>query len=116
MRPFLVLLLILSVITACEFKNEEQLEKYSCDTVNINYNSVKPIFDQNCLVCHNEQVNYFGIKLDTYVNAKNAAQTGLLVKAVNHLPGVVPMPFQRPKLEDCDVRKITLWIESGIPQ
>ena len=59
----------------------------------------------------NESNNNRDIKLDSYQNAKNAAETGLLIKAVNHLPGVVPMPYQLPKLDPCDVHKITIWIK-----
>ena len=105
-------------LNACEFKNEESLEKVQCDTFNITYTKVKPIFDINCVRCHNEQTNYFGIILDSYNNAKAAAQTGYLIPAVNHIstPGIVFMPFQLPKLEDCDVRKITIWVNSSTPE
>ena len=114
---FLVGALFLSLfLTSCEFKNEEQLEFIPCDTTNVTYASVQPIFESNCVRCHNEQLNYFDIKLSSYNNAKAAAQTGYLIKAVNHLPGVIPMPFQLPMLDECDVRKITIWIKNNTPQ
>jgi hypothetical protein len=109
-------LIISLLLSSCEFKNEEALEMIPCDTTNVTYSSVQPIFENNCVRCHNEQLNYLDVKLSSYDNAKTAAQTGLLIKAVNHLPGVVPMPFQLPKLDECDVRKITIWINTNTPQ
>jgi hypothetical protein len=116
---FALLLLAFVFLYSCEFKNEEGLEKVQCDTLNITYAKVKPIFDVNCVRCHNAQTNYYGILLDSYENAKKAAETGLVVPAVNHIPapGIAAfMPFQLPKLEDCDLKKITIWVNSGTPQ
>jgi hypothetical protein len=110
------LLFIGTALTSCEFKNEENMEFVPCDTSNITYSSVRPIFENNCVRCHNDLTNYFDIKLSSYENAKAAAQSGYLIKAVNHLPGVVPMPFQLPMLDACDVKKITIWINNNTPQ
>jgi hypothetical protein len=104
------------ILSSCTFRNEEKLEFIPCDTTNVTYAAVQPIFESNCVRCHNEQLNYFDIKLSSYDNAKAAAQTGYLIKAVNHLPGVVPMPFQLQMLDECDVRKITIWINNNTPQ
>jgi hypothetical protein len=113
---YLTLAFVISVIIyGCEFKNEEDFEKQTCDTINVTYSRVKPVFSNNCVRCHNDQLNYFGIKLNSYENAKNAAQTGLLKLAVSHDPQVTPMPFQLPKLDDCDLRKVIIWIDTGTP-
>ena len=109
-------ILTLFLLTSCEFRNEEKLDFIPCDTTNITYATVRPIFENNCVRCHNEFTNYFDIKLSSYDNVKAAAQSGYLIKAVNHLPDVVPMPFQLPKLGDCEVRKITIWIQNNTPQ
>jgi hypothetical protein len=112
------ILLSLLILDSCTFRNEEKLEFLPCDTTNITYASVKPIFDNNCVGCHNGQLNYVAINLSSYATAKAAAQTGLLYKAVNHIagPGITFMPFQRPKLDECDVRKISIWITTNTPQ
>ena len=106
----------LLLLFSCTFKNEEKLEFIQCDTSDITYATVQPIFELNCVRCHNVFQNYFDIRLDSYDNAKAAAQTGYLVKAVNHQSGVVPMPFQLAKLDSCDVKKITIWINNNTPQ
>ncbi len=110
------LLFFVFLLSSCEFKNEETMDFVPCDTTNITYSTVQPIFENNCVRCHNEVTNYFDIKLNSYDNVQAAAQSGYLIKAVNHLPGVVPMPFQLPKLGDCEVKKITNWINNNTPQ
>ena len=106
------------ILSSCEFKNEETMDFAPCDTANITYSTVQPIFENNCVRCHNEVTNYFDIKLNSYDNVKAAALSGLLIKAVNHWPGpgIVPMPFQLPKLDSCSVHKITIWIRNNTPQ
>ncbi len=111
-------LLTIIVLDSCEFKNEEDLRNSTCDTFNITYAKVKPILDANCVKCHNEDINYEAIKLNSYENVVKAAQTNHLVLAVNHIssPGIVFMPFNLPKLEDCEVRKITILVNTGVPK
>ena len=116
MKYILLFIICVLFLVRCEFKNEEDMEDTQCDTINITYTKVQPIFQSNCVRCHNETTNYFGIKLNTYQNVKDAVETGLVIKAVNHEPGVDPMPFQLPKLEPCNVRKITIWIKNGVPE
>ena len=113
---FPILLILIQFLYSCESRNEESLDSVPCDTTNITYATVRPIFENNCVRCHNDLTNYFDIKLNSFANVQNAAQSGLLIKAVNHLPGVIPMPFQLPKLGDCEVKKITIWINNNTPQ
>lgn len=53
-------------------------------------------------------MNNKDILLNSYINAVNAAQTGRLVKAINHLPGATPMPYLGNKLPNCPVLQVTL--------
>jgi hypothetical protein len=116
MKYFFVFVICVLFFSRCEFKNEEDMEATQCDTLNITYVKVAPIFQSSCVRCHNETTNYYGIKLNSYQNVKDAVGTGLVIKAINHEPGVEPMPFQLPKLEPCNVRKITIWINNGAPE
>ena len=113
-----VLLISAGILSSCEFKNEQELDLIPCDTNNVTYSTVEPIFENNCVRCHNEFTNYLDIKLSSYDNVVAAAQSGLLIKAVNHWPGkgIVFMPFQLPKLDSCSVHKITIWIRHNTPQ
>ncbi len=118
MKYLIIWTLAILTLTSCEFNNKERLEDlkgWPCDSTNVNYSKVSPIFKNNCVQCHNQDYNNKQIILDSYENAKNAAQTGLLVKAVNHIPGVIPMPYQSPMLENCSTRKVTIWINTETP-
>lgn len=117
--PFLFAIAIVSLLglgCGCTFNSEEELYGSQCDTTNVTYSVVQPIFQANCVSCHNAEYNNRGIILDTYEDAVAAAQTGRLIKAVNHLPGATPMPYGGNKLPVCEVRKITIWIEMGTPE
>lgn len=117
MKHLLGITFLIFTLVNCAYNSEEELySANSCDTVLINYEKVQPIFIANCVTCHNLSFNNKQIILDNYANAVNAAQTGQLIKAVNHRPGATPMPYGLAKLPDCEVLKITMWIEKGTPQ
>ena len=116
MRTLIVFFLFVAFSWGCTYNSEEDLYGTICDTTVINYSIVQPIFQGNCISCHNATLNYEGIILNTFEDAVSAAQTGRLINAVNHLPGSTPMPFGGSKLPECEVRKITLWIEKETPE
>jgi len=117
--PLLVFAVLLISISSCKFNNEEALYGHDCDTTTVTYAKVKPIFDNNCVGCHNSENTTYGsrfglvVMLYDYDNAKAAANSGLLIKAVNHLPGVTPMPYGLSKLPECEVEAVTAWIHQG---
>jgi len=41
---------------------------------------------------------------------------GRLRGVVNHLPGYVKMPYNRPKLSECELAKINTWLDAGAPE
>lgn len=115
MRRILILCTLASILASCKYDSEEELYGI-CDTLNVNYSTVQPIFEANCISCHNASLNYKGIILESYADAVNAAETGRLRKAINHQSGVTPMPYQQNKLPECPVLKVTVWIDNGTPQ
>lgn len=98
----------------CTNNNEEDL--YGCQANKSTYTSLKPIFENNCAACHNNQVVNKGIKLNTYDNVKQTAISGKLLKVITHAPGVVPMPYGGQKLPDCEIESISSWINRGMPE
>ena len=50
---------------------------------------------------------------DTYDDLKIIADDGRFWGCVNHESGYSPMPNDRPKLNDCDLEKIRIWLDSG---
>lgn len=89
----------------------------NCDTTSsITYNNtIKSIFDNHCISCHNASNMSGGFALDTYSGAVNCANSGRLLGAIKQLPGYIPMPLSSNKLSDCDIAKVQRWINTGKP-
>jgi hypothetical protein len=112
---FPLLLIVYFSFTRCENNNEEHLYGDNCDTLNMTYSKVAFIFQDNCIVCHNETTNYHDIKLYSYSNVKVAVSTNKLLPAINHT-GIYQMPKGQPQLSDCQIDKIEAWINAGMPE
>jgi len=108
------------IFTHCTYDNE--IDKYMgsqmpCDTAGITYsNDIQPILENNCYSCHNEAnaASIGGnIILDNYGDVQNDANR--VLKAIQHAPGYSPMPKGQPKLDECTIAKVRIWIENGAP-
>jgi hypothetical protein len=51
-----------------------------------------------------------GLDLSNFEQLAFVAQNGSLSGAINHKPGFTPMPDGLPKLSDCDINTLTIWI------
>lgn len=117
LSPAVIFLLLLLIFpTGC--KNYNEVDLYPpCDTVNVTYtDDIYPIVSANCLPCHTT-VNAFGnVVLDNVDSARIVARNGLLLKAVNHDPSVVPMPKGGAKLPSCELSKFDAWVAHNEPE
>ncbi|MFC2151098.1 hypothetical protein ACFLSE_01110 [Bacteroidota bacterium] len=112
----LILTFIINYFSSCTYDNEEDLLKdFQCDTVGIVYNDLTYIFSDNCADCHNETLFYRDIKMNTIENVRISINTDRVLPAIKH-EGQYKMPFERPKLSDCDIEKIEAWINAGMPE
>lgn len=116
-----VTLVILLLTISCTNNNELDLYgEYICDTTNITWeSSIAEILDKNCVYCHGPELAYpenKPVRHDSYEDELVVVKDGRLFKAVNHLPGIKPMPYQLPKLPECERIKINLWLENGAPE
>ena len=106
-------------ISSCYNDNEYDLYPYpttSCDSTNVSYSkTIAVIMSDHCNVCHSASIANAGIVTDNYTTLDSIARTGLLWRAVNWEPGVVPMPEGGQKLSSCDLAKIRNWINNGSP-
>jgi hypothetical protein len=85
-----------------------------CDTTNVTFSgNVWPIVTTWCTGCHSGTDPQGGLRLENYDQVAAIANNGKFYGAVAHLPGYVPMPFESPKLSDCSLATIRLWIEGG---
>jgi hypothetical protein len=119
---FILGLLVILAVSTCYYDSEEYLFPQTgnqCDTVNVTYaGSVVPIMQNHCLSCHSNAVAAsFGgnIKLEVYADVKIQADNHKLLGAVAHENGYSPMPNGAPKLEDCKISTIRIWVNAGAP-
>ena len=88
----------------------------NCDPNAFTYlQTVKPIIDANCLGCHNSSLASGGLDYSTYAGLQAVALNGRLLGAITHAAGFTPMPYNRPKLSDCNIDQITKWVNAGAP-
>lgn len=118
---FGVVSFLVSVLTSCTFNNEydyfgDTEVPEVCDTLVTTYDSLTYIFTDICSECHNSEYTYRGgIEMDTYISVKSSIETGKVLPAIKH-EGDYKMPFELPKLSDCEIQRIELWIEEGMPE
>jgi hypothetical protein len=128
MRKFpavvVALLLIAMASGGCYYDNEETLyPPQGCDTVNVKYSDqVNAIFVNKCFDCHsNNNAALYGDdqSWEGYANVYDYLvvpnQKLYFLQAINHDINATPMPKNRPKLSDCEIRTFELWIADGFP-
>lgn len=85
-----------------------------CNTDNVTFTAtIGPLVQTKCAGCHGNNNPGGGIKLLTYTDIKNAVDNGTFWGSVDHLATYKPMPPSGPKLPDCDLEQITIWIAAG---
>lgn len=88
----------------------------TCDTTTMSYNDdIKPIISQYCTDpnCHVGGGTTGSYLLNTYDGLKLTVTNNRLLGAINQDNGFVAMPQGMSKLSDCNINKITAWINQG---
>ena len=116
---FVSVVISMVLIQGCYYRKADLVypQVSTCDTSNVKYSvEIKTILDANCNnSCHKTGVGMGGVILDTYTGVKSMVTFGLIPAVVLHSPGVSPMPKGRPKLGDCEITKISAWVNKGAP-
>lgn len=89
-----------------------------CDTTNVTFSAVvNPIIQNSCALsgCHTNATRAGGYTYESYTGLMRAVNNGRLLGAIRHGNGYVAMPQSAPKLSDCDIEKITHWVNMGAP-
>lgn len=87
-----------------------------CDTTNVTYaGTIQPILNQYCTSagCHDATGLGGGYNMTSYEGAKLAAPR--MIGAITWQSGYSFMPKGLPKLGDCEISKITKWVNMGAP-
>lgn len=83
----------------------------SCDTLNVTYTgTVYPILQANCNSCHSGASPAGNLDFTNYEQLAFVAQNEALMGGIQHLEGFSPMPQNSPKLDDCSIAQIGIWI------
>lgn len=121
---FFISLFFISALYACTFQNEEDyFVEPICDStaiirddLTVNYEDLTYIFTGICASCHNTGLTRSpGIFMDSYENVVKSINTGKVLPAIKH-EGRYKMPYDQAKLSDCEIQKIAVWIENGMPK
>jgi hypothetical protein len=119
MRSFIVLLSALCLVAGCTKTNEQELveeanyqELCTIDTLSF-HEHIAPLISLNCMPCHNNAQASGGIVLETYADISGVATSGVLLGVVRHEPGFLQMPKDRPKLKECEIRALEVWVNQG---
>lgn len=103
------------LLTSCAKENAQDLFTITtCDTSNVTYSKVvNPIIQSKCAIagCH-VKGSSSGYDYTTIGDLQKVAKSGQLLKAINHT-GSIQMPKDAPKLDDCTIAKITIWVREG---
>lgn len=111
-----VVVFVIVWISACSKDSEDKLQTQQCNTENMKYSTdILPIITNNCYGCHDNNTATNGIVLEGYTKLKIQADNGNLVAVVSHAAGYPAMPYNAPKLSDCDISKIKSWVQNGAP-
>jgi mono/diheme cytochrome c family protein len=93
-----------------------------CDTLNVTFSGTiwPEIIQSYCLGCHSGANASGGIHLENHSQVAAASiipagQPGSLWGAVNHASGNSAMPKNQPKLSDCRIKQMEIWIADGTP-
>lgn len=113
----LSILLCLWALTGCYYDVESELYPTSggCDTLDVSLSiDLKEVFTRNnCIGCHNSNLQNGSVNLETYAGVLATAETGKLVSSITHDGKASAMPPGGVKISTCDVQKVLAWIQQG---
>lgn len=114
-KLFVLSFSVVILLTQCK---KEEIDIVDCNGVTATYSSnVKAILDANCAKsgCHNASSKKGGYELSSYDGSKSAGAKTAFLGSVQHKSGYSNMPKGASKLSDADIKTISCWVQSGMP-
>ncbi|NRB84361.1 MAG: hypothetical protein HRU49_11395 [Winogradskyella sp.] len=111
----LILILIIALFSGCSYNSEDDLtEQVIIDNFVTYETNIKPIIDNNCIVCHNNPpVNGAPMSLTTFSNVVEAVENRNLIGRISATDGSV-MPAGGPRLPQSLIDLVIQWVEEGL--
>jgi uncharacterized membrane protein len=110
-------------LNGCYYDVEEELypnsSSLACDTSNVRYSvEVKGILDTRCNGCHSGANPSANIQLGTYAGVKSYldASSARFLSSINQDGNASSMPQNQPRIPNCEISKISIWIAAGYPE
>lgn len=103
---------------ASDTKNSDYINTVDCNGISPTYTvDVAPITKTKCAIngCHNAATASHGLILEGYNASKNNFNLHSLLCAINRANGCLPMPKDKPKLSDGEIKTITCWAKNNFP-
>ena len=117
-------MIMIAIGTSCSKKNAEDLTPVivndtlvedtivTCAQEGLYASEVKPIFDNNCVQCHQNNAVASNLPMSTY-NETSSMSSERLLGSIKHESGFLEMPRNESKLSDCDIETIQKWVDAG---
>lgn len=124
MKYLIIIVFAFIGIVSCTFDSEEEyFANVPCDssliqtdTLMVYYEDLTYIFNGVCQQCHHNTFSYRpGINMQTYESVVESINTGKVLPAIRHESNY-KMPQNLPKLSDCEIQRIEVWIKHGMPE
>lgn len=118
LNVIILFVFLAGLLSGCYYDVEEELypDQPLCDNTAVTFSgTIQPLIMSKCQNCHNSATMNGNISLEGYDNIQQQAANGNLPGVVNHDPGFSPMPQGEPKLPDCQIEAIQIWIDNGTP-
>lgn len=115
---FVAFFAIITLCSSCYYDVEQELYPVltnTCDTTTtVSYATfIAPLMQNNCNICHAQNVASGDVITDNYDAVKAIALDGTLYGTISHNDNYSAMPKDLDKLNLCDIQKVKLWIEDG---
>lgn len=113
---YLIPVLIVSLLFSCSYNNEDDLTEEIIIEDFVTYeDNIKPIIDNNCIVCHsNPPINGAPMALTTYNDVKDAVENRDLISRISSTDIGFGMPFGGPRLPQNLIDLVILWETEGL--
>lgn len=106
------------LVVACD--DDGDSDPVACETTDLSYaNGISSILNESCATagCHNSGTTST-FPMGNYEEVLVAVGFDRIIGAINHEEGFLPMPYPSgsDQLVQCDIDKLTAWINDGAPE